>query len=331
VREVEQQMLQVAGIRSVNTQTTLPGGRRPRGSGQMPPTIASAPCSSTCCRSRTQPQRLRRHTRDPRTHPGHRRGRVEVQAMEQGPPVGKPIQIELRSRYRELLEPAMARIRALHRYAAGAQVDIDDTPRPALDRVAHAGRPRPGGPLWRRRARRRRRPAAGHERREDRRVPTPSGADDAVDIRARFPAEARGYRGHGRAAHQHPAGAHTPEQFRGDCARTGRGHLRAHRRHGRRASAGRGGGWRARRHHGAAHRAVDRQRGFRPACRHSLPRCQRGAGRVHGLRAGRVSPVPAADVRAAGHAVQQLLPERSDPPRRGDVDGRRAARPAGHR
>jgi multidrug efflux pump len=52
--------------------------------------------------------------------------RVEVAAMEQGPPVGKPIQIELHSRYRELLEPALARIRA-HLDTLPELVDIDDT------------------------------------------------------------------------------------------------------------------------------------------------------------------------------------------------------------
>jgi multidrug efflux pump len=146
--------------------------------------------------------------------------------MEQGPPVGKPIQIELHSRYRELLEPAMARIRA-HLDALPELIDIDDTR--ALPSIE-----------WRMQVDRAQAALYGAD------VVSagvalqlvtngvkiaeyrPSGADDAVDIRARFPAEARGYRRHGRAASQHPAGAHTAEQFRGDCARTGRGHLRAH-------------------------------------------------------------------------------------------------------
>ena len=47
-------------------------------------------------------RRIRERTRD---MPGLR---VEVQPVEQGPSVGKPIQIELRSRYRELLQPVMS-------------------------------------------------------------------------------------------------------------------------------------------------------------------------------------------------------------------------------
>jgi multidrug efflux pump len=53
VREVEQQVLQVAGIRSVNTQTTTPGGGDLGRGGSAPPTIASAPCSSNSCRRTT--------------------------------------------------------------------------------------------------------------------------------------------------------------------------------------------------------------------------------------------------------------------------------------
>ena len=38
--------------------------------------------------------------------------KVEVQPTREGPPVGKPIQIEFSSKQRDLLEPAMARVRA---------------------------------------------------------------------------------------------------------------------------------------------------------------------------------------------------------------------------
>jgi len=51
---------------------------------------------------------------------------VEIQPLEKGPPVGKPIQIELTSREREVLEPAMARVRA-HLDTLPELVDIDDS------------------------------------------------------------------------------------------------------------------------------------------------------------------------------------------------------------
>ena len=52
--------------------------------------------------------------------------KVEVQPLEKGPPVGKPIQIEFTSRQRALLEPAMARVRA-HLDTLPELVDIDDS------------------------------------------------------------------------------------------------------------------------------------------------------------------------------------------------------------
>lgn len=65
--------------------------------------------------------------RDIRERTSHLAGiRIELLAEEQGPPVGKPIQIELTSRDRALLEPAMARIRA-HMDTLPELLDIDDT------------------------------------------------------------------------------------------------------------------------------------------------------------------------------------------------------------
>jgi multidrug efflux pump len=52
--------------------------------------------------------------------------KVEVQPLEKGPPVGKPIQIEFSSKQRDLLEPAMARVRA-HLDTLPELVDIDDS------------------------------------------------------------------------------------------------------------------------------------------------------------------------------------------------------------
>jgi multidrug efflux pump len=52
--------------------------------------------------------------------------KVEVQPLEKGPPVGKPIQIEFSSNQRDLLEPAMAQLRA-HLDTLPELVDIDDS------------------------------------------------------------------------------------------------------------------------------------------------------------------------------------------------------------
>jgi multidrug efflux pump len=52
--------------------------------------------------------------------------KVEVQALEKGPPVGKPIQIEFSSNQRAPLEPAMARVRA-YLDTLPELVDIDDS------------------------------------------------------------------------------------------------------------------------------------------------------------------------------------------------------------
>jgi multidrug efflux pump len=51
---------------------------------------------------------------------------VEVQKMEQGPPVGKPIELEFHSRERALLEPAVTRVREYMDTVAGLR-DISDT------------------------------------------------------------------------------------------------------------------------------------------------------------------------------------------------------------
>ena len=189
VLEVEQRVLQVPDIRSVNTQTMLPGGG---GGGNN--SAASDRIGSLFVDLLPESDRDRSGfdvIRDIRARTGDLAGvRVEVQAMEQGPPVGKPIQIELRSRYRELLEPAMARIRD-YMDTLPELIDIDDSR--ALPSIE-----------WRMQVDRAQAAlydadvlAAGVALQlvtngvkiaEYR----PDGADDAVDIRARFPIDQRG-------------------------------------------------------------------------------------------------------------------------------------------
>ncbi|MDB2643127.1 efflux RND transporter permease subunit [Luminiphilus sp.] len=188
VRRVEQRMFSVPGIRSMNAQTLLPGS-----SGGGPDAVADrigvvfielTPESDRSQSGFDVIRIIRERTLD---LPGLR---VEVQPVEQGPSIGKPIQIELRSRYRELLKPAMAEIRD-YLDTLPELIDIDDTR--ALPSIE-----------WRMEVDRAQAAIYGAD------VTTsgialqlvtsgvkvgeyrPSGADDAVDIRARYPREYRG-------------------------------------------------------------------------------------------------------------------------------------------
>ena len=190
VYDVEQRVLQISGIRSVNSQTTLPGATGGRDSaandriGSM--FIELVPESQRARSGFDVIRELRERTEDIAGI------RVEVQKMEQGPPVGKPVQIELRSRHRELLEPAMARI-AEHMADMPELIDVDDTRalpsiewRMDVDRAQaalyDADVVSAGVALQLL--------TTGVKVAEYR----PDGSDDAVDIRARFPVEHRGIR-----------------------------------------------------------------------------------------------------------------------------------------
>ena len=70
---------------------------------------------------------------------------VEARAMNQGPPVGKPIEIEFASHEKSLLEPAVGRVLAhIERNVTGLR-DIDDNPLSARCRMAIVGGPGAGG------------------------------------------------------------------------------------------------------------------------------------------------------------------------------------------
>ncbi|MDP5072188.1 MAG: efflux RND transporter permease subunit, partial [Congregibacter sp.] len=127
VLEVEREVLQVPDIRSVNTTTILPGGNTGggMGGGAVNDRIGSIFLELVPEWDRDRDgfaviRELRERTRD------FAGIKVEVSAQEQGPPVGKPVQIELRSRHRDLLEPAMLRIRE-YMETIPELIDIDDT------------------------------------------------------------------------------------------------------------------------------------------------------------------------------------------------------------
>ena len=124
VLEVEEQILDIPGIRFVNTQTMLPGDSS-KELGSSADRIGSIFIELFPERQRT----LKGNDimREVRERTASLAGiRVEIRPLEKGPPVGKPIQIELTSRDRALLEPTMARVRA-YLDTLPELVDIDDT------------------------------------------------------------------------------------------------------------------------------------------------------------------------------------------------------------
>lgn len=191
VLEVEQKVLQVPDILAVNTRTILPGGNGGGGGSSSNDRIGSIFIELL-------PEWDRQRNgfdviRDLRERTANIAGlRVEVLAMEQGPPVGKPIKIELRSRHRDLLEPAMLRIRE-YMDTLPSLIDIDDTRalpsiewRMEVDRAQAAlfdADVQAAGVALQL-------VTGGVKVAEYR----PDGADDAVDIRARFPIQNRGIR-----------------------------------------------------------------------------------------------------------------------------------------
>ena len=188
VRNVERRVFNVPGIRSMNTQTLLPGSSD-GGPSAVADRIGVMFIELTPESDRSESGfDIIRHIRE-RTFdmPGLR---VEVQPVEQGPSIGKPIQIELHSRDRGLLKPVMAEVRA-YMETRPYLIDIDDTrPLPSIE--------------WRMEVDRAQAALYGAD------VTTsgialqlvtsgvkvaeyrPAGADDAVDIRARYPSENRG-------------------------------------------------------------------------------------------------------------------------------------------
>jgi multidrug efflux pump len=187
---VEREILQVSGIRFVNSQTLLPGAIS-GGSGSSSDRIGSIflelyPESERTTKGNDIIREIRSRT-------DHLAGiHVELQSLEQGPPVGKPIQIEFTSRERSLLEPAMARVRA-HLDTLPELLDIDDSA--ALPSIE-----------WRMDVDRAQAAIYGSD------VSSagiavqlvtngvkvgeyrPHGADDSVDIRVRYPRSERGIR-----------------------------------------------------------------------------------------------------------------------------------------
>ena len=122
VHEIESEILSVEGVSSINTQTKLAGGASRFGGLDEVGTIFLELLEQTE-RDRTGTEifeEIRAKTG------GYAGVLVELQKMENGPPVGKPIQIQFSSHKKSILEPAVARVAG---YMAGVEGlrDLDDT------------------------------------------------------------------------------------------------------------------------------------------------------------------------------------------------------------
>ena len=128
VREVEQAVLDVPGIREVNMQTGTSGGsNNPWMGGDR----AQDSVGSLFLQFHEQKDRELRGSEimdlmRQRTSqiPGIV---VEVQEMEMGPPVGKDVQIQFSSNHREVLEPVVARVREYLDAEVNGLRDVSDT------------------------------------------------------------------------------------------------------------------------------------------------------------------------------------------------------------
>jgi multidrug efflux pump len=184
VREVEQEILEVKGIKTVNSATMVNGGTR----GSLDR------IGGMFMELHDEGERNRRSSEifeEIRARTAPLAGiTVEIQAMEQGPPVGKPVQIQFSAYNRALLEPVVTGVRE-HMDTLPGLRDVDDTRslpgiewRLTVDRaqaalygadVAQVGiavQLVTNGVK------------VGEYR--------PDKADDAVDIRVRYPTQARG-------------------------------------------------------------------------------------------------------------------------------------------
>lgn len=185
VGEVEDQILQVPDILDMNVRTMLTGGASRDGFDRIG--VAFLALTEESERSRGSAEIFNEIRQRTATLAGIS---VEVEGMEMGPGSGKPIQIQFSSHNKALLEPAVTRV---HKYVSSLDgiVDIDDTRSlPGLEwnltvdraqaalfgadvsQVGIAVQLVTGGVK------------VGEFR--------PDSADDAVDIRVRYPSEYRG-------------------------------------------------------------------------------------------------------------------------------------------
>ena len=193
VKEVEQRILEIPGIKSVNTWVTAGGGAG--GTGMGGSSDASDTVGTLFIEMHEQFEREltgREILEEVRVRTGSLVGiGVDVQKQEDGPPVGKPVQIQFSADDKTLIAPVVKRVRDYMDSEVEGLRDIEDTRslpgvewQISVDRaqaalynadvslVGRAVELVTNGVL------------VGQYR--------PDSADDAVDIRVRFPSSARG-------------------------------------------------------------------------------------------------------------------------------------------
>ena len=130
VQEVENQVLEVSGIESLNTNTLIPGRPSRDGAADRIGTMFIELYDENL-RERGSREILDDALARASAFPGIT---AEVREMEQGPPTGKPIQIQFASHDRTLIEPAIARVTAYIAQNLPDVRDIEDTrPLPGLE------------------------------------------------------------------------------------------------------------------------------------------------------------------------------------------------------
>jgi len=125
LKEVEVEVLKIPGIEEINSSTRTTGGGIFRGS--TPPDTVGVMYLSM--HEESDRELLGTEILElVRERTAHLAGiEVEVQKMENGPPTGKAIQIQLASRYRELLDPAIEHIRDYMENTISDLRDIEDS------------------------------------------------------------------------------------------------------------------------------------------------------------------------------------------------------------
>ncbi|MCP5183232.1 MAG: efflux RND transporter permease subunit [Pseudomonadales bacterium] len=122
VRDVDARIAEIDGVQSANTQTMIQGGPSRSGFDRIGSIFVELHEQRYLKRTGSEIfEEIRQRTSDLAGIS------VEIQEMEQGPPTGKPVQIEFASYTRSLLEPAVTRVVDYLKENVPQVRDIDDT------------------------------------------------------------------------------------------------------------------------------------------------------------------------------------------------------------
>jgi multidrug efflux pump len=121
VKDVEEQVLQIPEVKDLNTYTMLTGGASRAGFDRIGQLALEMVEENE--RERKVPEVMQ----EIRDRTAHLAGiSVEIEEMEQGPPIGKPIQLQFSSQSSSTLEPAVDQVYEFVSQLEGV-IDIDDT------------------------------------------------------------------------------------------------------------------------------------------------------------------------------------------------------------